>query len=276
VPYLTAPDRPALFYRDWGSGRPVLFCSAWSCTSAELQYQMAFLAERGFRVIAYDRRGHGRSDDPGRGYDYDTLADDLAALIDHLDLDDLTLVGHSMAGGEIVRYLTRHGHRRVSRLALLAATLPLPVRTDSNPDGVDPSVFAAVRDEWRRDYAAWLVAGAGPFLGEGLPGCDVSPALRDWTVRDMLTASLQAVIECNHAVTETDFRDEMGAVDLPTLIIQGDSDSSIDIELSGRRQHKILPNSRFIVYENAPHGLHLTHRDRLNNDLLEFLSEIPE
>lgn len=271
MPYVDGPDRPALFYRDWGSGRPVVFCSAWSCTSVQLQYQMIFLAERGLRVIAYDRRGHGRSDDPGTGYDYDTLSDDLAALIDHLDLTDVTLVGHSMAGGEIVRYLTRHGRERVAGIVLLAATLPLPIRTETNPDGVDPALYAAARDAWREDYGAWLAANAGPYFGEGLAGCAVSQAIQDWTIQDMQTASLHAIIACNHACTETDFRTEMAAVDVPALIIQGDADASIGIEISGRKQHEILPDSRLLVYADAPHGLYLTHRDRLNTDLLDFV-----
>lgn len=271
MPYVKADDRPVLFYRDWGTGRPVLFCSAWALTSAEFQHQMAELVERGFRTIGFDRRGHGRSDDPGAGYDYDTLADDLAALIEHLDLHELTLVGHSMGGGEIVRYLSRHGDRRVARIVLLAATPPFLLKTESNPDGVDGSRFEAVRAVWRTDFPQWLEDSQGPYLGDGLPGCAVSESTRRWTMNDMLTTSLQAAIDCNRAVVETDFRDELRAIELPTLIIHGDHDASAPIELTGHRQAELIPNSRLHVYEGAPHGLYLTHGARIINDLVAFI-----
>ncbi len=273
MPYLEAEIRPSLFYRDWGSGRPVLFCSAWALTSAQFQYQMLYLVERGFRVISYDRRGHGRSDDPGRGFDYDSLADDLAALIERLDLRDLTLVGHSMAGGEIVRYLTRHGDERVSRALLLAAMLPFPLKTETNPDGVDGKLFDDARAQWRRDYGTWLKENERAYFGDGLPGCSVAQYAREWTISDMLATSLLAVLDCHQAVIETDFRDEMPKIRLPMLIIQGERDESIPIEISGRRQAQLLPRSRLVVYENAPHGLYLTHGERLSQDLIAFIED---
>jgi non-heme chloroperoxidase len=273
MPYVQAELRPSLFYRDWGSGTPVLFCSSWALTGAQFQYQMAHLVERGFRAISYDRRGHGRSDDPGGGFDYDTLADDLAAVIEHLDLRELTLVGHSMAGGEIVRYLTRHGGQRVARIVLLAATLPFPLKTDANPDGIDASVFEGARAEWHRDYGQWLEDNQGPFFGDGLPGCWVSEYVRRWTMADALSSSLLAVIECNRAMAETDFRAEMRELRTPTLIIHGDHDASIPIELSGLKQAELLPHSHLIVYENAPHGLYLTHGSRFNHDLTSFIED---
>jgi non-heme chloroperoxidase len=157
-------DRNPLFFRDWGTGTPVLFCSSLGLSSCQFQYQMIHLAERGLRVVAYDRRGHGRSDDPGRGYDYDTLADDLARVIEHLDLREVTLVGHSMAGGEIVRYLTRHGDARIARIVLISATLPFPLKTARNPNGVDRSLFDAVIDQWQHDYPPQLTDLARPAL----------------------------------------------------------------------------------------------------------------
>jgi non-heme chloroperoxidase len=272
MPYLDDPTRPALFYRDWGAGDPVLFCSAWSLSSAEFQYQMLHLVEHGLRAISYDRRGHGRSEDPGRGYDYDTLADDLAALIERLDLRELILVGHSMGGGEITRYLTRHGQQRVRGVVLLAAALPAVSKSDTNPHGVERERFDQVRDSWRRDYGGWLDDSQGPYFGDGLPGCEVSQFTRNWTMNDMLSTSLQAVFDTNQAIIEADFTDELAALSVPTLIIHGDHDASIPLEISGVRQHQLLADSHLIVYENAPHGLYLTHTDRLNDDLVAFVN----
>jgi non-heme chloroperoxidase len=266
-------DRHSLFFRDWGAGAPVLFCSSLGLSSCQFQYQMIHLADHGFRVIAYDRRGHGRSDDPGRGYDYDTLADDLATLIEHLDLHDVTLVGHSMAGGEIVRYLTRHGDARVARIALVSATLPFPLKTATNPAGVDASLFAAVTEQWRHDYGQWITDNTAAFFGDGLPGCSVSQPIRDWTIADLLSTSPIARFQCNRAVIETDFRAELREINTPTLIIHGDRDASIPVEISGALQAELIPGSRLIIYENAPHGLYLTHVDQLNADLASFVTE---
>ncbi len=270
MPTLETRDGTTLFYRDWGTGRPVLFCSAWCLDSMEFQTQMTHLVAHGLRVIAYDRRGHGRSDDPGRGFDYDTLADDLADLITHLDLRELMLVGHSMGGAELVRYLTRHGSERVERIVLIAAVLPYLLVTPDNPVGVDGVLAERLRQSWLQDFGRWLDDNSGAYFGDGLPGCDVSQTLRDWTMVSMTTASLRAAIECNRAVVETDFRAELAEITLPTLIIHGDHDASIPLELGGRRQAEILPDNELIVYENAPHGLYLTHGERLSTDLLTF------
>jgi non-heme chloroperoxidase len=276
MPYLQTDDRPMLFYRDWGAGAPVLFCSAWALSGAAFQVQMRHLVEHGRRALSYDRRGHGRSDDPGSGYDYDSLADDLAALIERLDLRELTLVAHSMAGGEVIRYLTRHGAERVRGIVLLATTLPLPTRTATTPDGIDRSVFSAARAQWRRDFGRWLQDNQAPYFGDGLPGCAVSDYARGWTMADMLSTSFQAALDCNQAIVDTDFTEELRAIDVPALIIQGDRDASIPLELSGRRQHELLRDSRLVVYENAPHGLYLSHAERLSNDLVRFVGSIVE
>jgi non-heme chloroperoxidase len=271
MPFLEAEGRPSLFYRDWGSGSPVLFCSAWGLTSVQFQYQMVRLVGTGFRTLSYDRRGHGRSDDPGMGFDYDTLADDLAVLLEALDLRDVTLVGHSMAGGEIVRYLTRHGDDRVARIGLIAATLPFPLKTPSNPNGVDGSRFEAARAEWRRDFGRWLEDNAGAYFGDGLPGCAVSQYVRAWTMADLLSTSFHALIECNRAVVETDFRPELPEIAVPTLIVHGDHDASVPIEMSSLPLVDLIPGGRLIVYEDAPHGLYLTHGGRLSDDLRDFI-----
>lgn len=270
MPFVDTRTGTSLFYRDWGTGRPVLFLAAAGMDSTEARGVMADLARQGYRVIALDRRGHGRSDDPGRGYDYDTLADDVADLIDHLDLRGLLLVGHSMGGGEIVRYLTRYGSARVHRIALVAAALPFLLATADNPDGAPRTAAAALRDSWHHHQDRWLTDNADPYFGAGLPGCEVSDIARDPVLQSIAGTSLWATVECNRAVVETDFRDEMRAITVPALIIHGDSDASISLEFGGRRQAALIPGSELVVYDNAPHGLYLTHPERLTRDLLAF------
>jgi pimeloyl-ACP methyl ester carboxylesterase len=266
-------DGVSLFVRDWGDGEPVVFCAAWALSSIAWQYQMISVVDSGRRAVAYDRRGHGRSDDPGRGYDYDTLADDLASVLESLDLQDVTLVAHSMASGEAVRYLTRHGGGRVARLVLLAPTTPFVLRTPDNENGVDGELFAERRDEWRRDFGRWILENEAPYFGDGLPGCDVSSLLRDWTKADMLATTLQAAIEFQHSAVETDFRAELSQISVPALIVQGDADASAPLPLTGARTAELMLSCRLLVYENAPHGLYLTHRERLNKDLLAFIED---
>jgi pimeloyl-ACP methyl ester carboxylesterase len=271
MPFVQTEPDVSLFYRDWGAGAPVLFCAAWALSSVAWQYQMMSVVDGGRRAVAYDRRGHGRSDDPGRGYDYDTLSEDLATVIESLDLQDLTLVAHSMASGEVVRYLSRHGEDRVARVVLLAPTTPFLLKTDDNPVGVDGELFAERREEWRQDFARWIMDNESPYFGDGLPGCSVSPLLREWTRADMLAASLQAVIDFQLAASQTDFRAELSRLGLPTLVVQGDGDASAPLALTGARTGELVPDCQLIVYENAPHGLYLTHRDRLNGDLRAFV-----
>src|SRR5215469_16770608 len=221
MPTFQTNDQTLIHYEDWGDGPPIVFVAAWALSSKMWQYQMAALRDHGFRTIAYDRRGHGRSDRPGSGYDYDTLADDLAALMEHLDLDQVTLVTYSMGEGEAVRYLTRHGDDRVAKLILTCPAGPLPMQSDDNPNGVDPTLLAAVREMWKQDFTAWMDAGQDGFFGVGLPGCTVSPGIIEWTRSDMMTTSLAAVIAFYTTGTETDRRSDMAAVRIPTLIIQG-------------------------------------------------------
>ncbi|HUA32450.1 MAG TPA: alpha/beta hydrolase [Candidatus Binataceae bacterium] len=266
LPYLAAKDGTALYYKDWGTGTPVLFVASWAMNSDLWQYQMVPLVEQGLRCIAYDRRGHGRSSQPGHGYDYDTLADDLAAVIEQLDLRDLTLVGHSMGPGEMVRYLTRHGSSRVRKLVFIAPTTPFILQTADNLEGVPGSMFEQTREIWRRDFPKWLADNARPFV---MP--DTSDQLLQWGIDQMFQASMLAIIECNKAVVETDFRAELPRIKLPTLIIHGTADMSAPLEITARRTAKLMPNNELKIYEGAPHGVMLTHVERINNDLLDFI-----
>jgi non-heme chloroperoxidase len=263
---IRTPDGVRLFHRDWGTGKPVVFVASWSLPSDSWAYQMLALREAGFRCVAYDRRGHGSSEDPGRGFDLDTLADDLAAVLEALDLREATLVGFSMGGAEIVRYLARHGTSRVSRVALVGSTTPALARSPDNPDGVDPASFEAFRrDALMRDFPGWIDEAMIPFVT-----ADVSPGLRGW-VRDMaLRTSALALVECNRALTTADQRSELRALTLPALVIHGTADATCPLDLTGRRTAALMPGARLVTYDDAPHGLFLTHRDRLNADLVAF------
>ncbi|HZS08145.1 MAG TPA: alpha/beta hydrolase [Blastocatellia bacterium] len=266
TPFIVTRDHTSLFYKDWGTGKPVVFVHSWALNSDMWQYQMIHLAGQGLRCIAYDSRGHGRSSDPGRGYDYDTLADDLAAVIEQLNLREVTLVGHSMGGGEIIRYLSRHGSGRIARTVLAAPSLPYILKSADNPEGVDRSVFERLRAAWSRDFPKWLADNARPFF---VP--ETSPEMVQWGVRMCLQASLKALIDCNRADTETDFRAELPKITVPTLVIHGDADVSAPLELTGRKTARLIPGSQLKVYERAPHGLMFTHLDRFNRDLLAFI-----
>ena len=264
-PFVETRDGVQLFYRDWGIGEPLVFMSGWALTSDCWGYQTAPLSES-TRCIAYDRRGHGRSSDPGRGFDVDTLADDLAAVLDALDLKNVTLVAHSMAGGEAVRYLSRHGSKRVARVALDAATLPFMTKTADNPDGIDPAVFEnGRRNVLLRDFPKALRDNMRPF---GV--AETSDAMLDWIAGLMLRCSMKALVECNRALTATDFRADLAKVTVPTLIVHGDKDVSAPLAITGRKTAALMPQATVKIYEGAPHGLFLTHAERLNKDLLEF------
>ncbi len=269
VPFVQVRDGTRLFYQDWGSGRPLLFVAPWALNSSWWEYQMAHLAAQGFRCIAYDRRGHGRSDQPGRGYEFDTLADDLHTLIERLDLRDVTLVGHSMGCAEVVRYLSRHGASRASRAALVATITPFIMKADTNPDGIPKSTLEKGRATLSKDRAHQIGIAAPAFFGA--PANAVSQEVMDWWVRMMVDqCSLNTMLELHRAFTETDFRPDLRRITLPTLLIHGDSDSSARIDLTARKTLPLIPGSRLAVYEGAAHGLPITHMDRLNADIAAF------
>jgi non-heme chloroperoxidase len=216
--YIRTSERVALFYRDWGAGKPLLFLSGWTLSSDMWAYQMEPLSRQGFRCIAYDRRAHGRSSDPGGGFDFDTLAEDLAAWIEQLDLTGLTLVGHSFASGEIVRYLTRHGSNRVDRLVFVSpAAIPFLLKTPDNPIGIEAAAFDQLRQTFTTDFPGWAQANAEPYFTP-----ETSGAVVDWTMQMMTQTSLLAAAELNRIQTSTDFRSELQRIDRPTLIVHGD------------------------------------------------------
>jgi non-heme chloroperoxidase len=266
APLIESHDGTNLYWREWGRGVPVLFAHAWCMHSGMWDYQFAALGDRGMRCIAYDRRGHGRSDKPATGYDYDTLADDMASVIEALDLHDLTLVGHSMGAAEIVRYLTRHGDARVKRIVLLAPVLPFLTRTANNPDGIPLEMFEGWRAAWRNDFPQWVADNTAPFFAP-----DTSPAFMKWGVEMLLKSSLPVAIACNRTVAETDFRAELPRIRVPTLLLHGDKDVSAPIEITGKRAAQLIPDCQFKIYEGAPHGLMFSHMARLHADLLEFV-----
>jgi pimeloyl-ACP methyl ester carboxylesterase len=262
MPRIQTPDGTELLYRDWGVGRPVVFVHGMLLSSGMWQHQMLHLAENGFRAVAYDRRGHGRSDDPDAGYEFDTLADDLATLLDGLDLTDVTLVGHSMGGGEVARYLSRHGSRRVARIVLLSSTVP-----NLN---VDPQARAALLDTFRASYGQWVAENAALSFGEGVPGCEIPQLDKEQAIRDWMGVSLRAAVACTAANTAADFSAELSKITVPALVLHGDHDAFAPLETCGRQAAGLIPGSQLVVYDSAAHMPHLSHRERLNADLLAF------
>ena len=259
-------DGTSLYIKEWGNGAPVVFVHSWALNSDMWQYQTAEFAEHGLRCITYDRRGHGHSDQPSSGYDTDTLADDLAMVMNSLDVSNATLVGHSMGCGEIVRYLSRHGSKRVARIVLLAPTTPFLKQTPDNPEGIPAAAFEAVRATWSADFPKWVEDNTPPFFTK-----ETSSAMQQWGTSMLLATSLPIAIACNRSMVDTDFRADLRDVVTPTLLIHGDADASAPLPLTGARTAKLIPKCTFKIYEGAPHGLFLTHKQRLNADILEFI-----
>lgn len=259
----------SLFVRDWGAGdRTAVFLAGWGLCSRIWSYQMLPLSERGIRCVAYDRRGHGRSGDPGRGYDFDTLADDLDAVLRGLDLRDVTLIGHSMGAGEIVRYLSRHGSTgRIRSVVFAGASIPSVRKSAANPGGIDDSYLDAMRLQIRGDMPQWVRDNAPPFFDS-----KVGEPMSRWVESLIHAASVQALANCLDTALNSSFEDELRSVSLPVTIIHGDKDMSAPIDLTGRRIAALLPDSRFICYEGAPHGLMITHRERFTEDLAQCIA----
>lgn len=267
--FIECADGTNLFFRDWGTGRVLVFLAPWAMNSAWWEYQIADLSARGLRCVAYDRRGHGRSDEPNHGHEFDTLADDLQTVLEQLDLHEVTLVGHSMACGEVVRYLSRHGSGRVARIVLVGTITPFRLKTDDNPDGVDRAVLESVRKTLSKERPHPLAAAAPAFFGA--PKNNVSQEVMDWWVRMMVDGcSLKVMLDLHKMFTETDFRPELRKISVPTLLIHGDNDTSAPIETTARKTVPLITGCQLKVYEGAAHGLPFTHADQLNADLLAF------
>jgi non-heme chloroperoxidase len=272
VSTIVTEDGTEIYYKDWGEGQPVVFSHGWPLSSDSWEDQMLFLAERGYRTIAHDRRGHGRSSQPWRGNEMNTYADDLAQLVEQLDLRDAVLIGFSTGGGEVARYVGRHGTERVAKLGLVSAVPPLMLKTAQNPGGLPMAAFDAIRagsladrSQFYRDIAA------GPFFGFNRPGAKPSQGLIDGFWAQGMQAGHRNTYECIAAFSETDFTEDLARFDVPTLVIHGDDDQVVPIDAAGRASAKLVKGARLKVYAGAPHGLTSTHKDRVNADLLEFL-----
>ena len=261
-----------LFYEDWGTGNPVVFIHGWPLDHQMWEYQTRVLPAMGLRCIVYDRRGFGKSDKPWSGYDYDTFADDLKAVLDHLDLENVTLVGFSMGGGEVVRYFSRHGGKRVSKIVLLASIAPFTLKTEDNPDGVPKEVFDGIITALEKDRADFLTGLLKVFYGVNENSQPVSQSMLNWNLALGMQASPKATIDCVRAFGETDFRSEMGSINVPALVIHGDADNIVPIKPTGEHAAQLIPNAIYKIYKGAPHGLLVTEKDQFNADLVEFIN----
>lgn len=271
MPYFENPtDGTRLAYEDYGTGAPIVFVSSWVLNADMWEYQLPFLLDQGFRCIMLDRRGHGRSDRPSSGYDIDTRADDLAALIEHLDLTDITLVAHSAGGGEAVRYLARHGQDRVARLALLASTLPYLRLTADNPEGLPEALNEADIAQLRTDRPKWFADRAQGYFATHM-GNEVSLAMVDNEIRRCLSASPYATVAVRRELFNTDHRADVTAITVPTLIVHGNADQSVPIDVSSRRTAKLIPGCAYKEYPTAGHAIYATHAGQFNADLFDFI-----
>jgi non-heme chloroperoxidase len=274
VSTITTQDGTQIYYKDWGAGQPVVFSHGWPLNSDSWEAQMFFLADQGFRCIAHDRRGHGRSSQPWNGNEMDTYADDLAELIESLDLKEAALFGFSTGGGEVARYIGRHGTARVAKAALISAVPPLMLKTDNNPGGLPIEVFDGLRAGSLADRSQlYKDLASGPFFGFNRPGAKVSQGMIDWFWLQGMQAGHKNAFDCIKAFSETDFTQDLKKFDVPTLIIHGDDDQIVPIGAAAIASSKLVKNATLKVYPSAPHGLTDTHKDQLNSDLLSFLKD---
>lgn len=269
----TTKDGTSIFYKDWGKGPVVTFSHGWPLSSDAWDAQMLFLGQNGYRVIAHDRRGHGRSGQTWQGNNMDQYADDLAELLQHLDVKNATMVGHSTGGGEVVRYIARHGQKRVAQVVLIAAVPPLMLKTEKNPGGLPLSVFDDIRAGVVNDRSQFYKDLSLPFYGYNKPGAKVSEGARDEFWRLGMQSSIVGSYDCIKAFSETDQTEDLKKIDVPTLVIQGDADQIVPIDDSGRLSAKLVKNGTLRVIPGAPHGLCTTHADVINQELLAFLQK---
>ena len=271
---VTTQDGVELYYKDWGpkNGQVVMFSHGWPLNSDSWESQMQFLAEKGYRVIAHDRRGHGRSSQPWDGNDMDHYADDLSAVIKALKVKDVTLVGFSTGGGEVARYIGRHGTKLVKKAALISAVPPIMVKTEWNPNGVPMSVFDGIREASNKDRSQlYLDIASGPFFGFNREGAKPSQGMIQSFWRQGMMAGAKNTYDSIAAFSATDFREDLAKFDVPTLVVHGDDDQLVPIETTGKASAALIKNAKLIIYKGAPHGLADTHKEQLNQDLLNFL-----
>ena len=261
-----------LFYQDIGKGKPVVLIHGWPLNSHMWEYQLSELPKHGIRCIAYDRRGFGLSDQPWSGYDYDTLAADLKALLDQLDLNDVTLVGFSMGGGEVVRYCSTYNSARVSKIVLVSSVAPYMLQTDDNPDGTPMDMVQEIIDSLNKDHAGFLSDFGKQFFGNSLISHNVSQGILDWSLMMGMQGQLKGTVDCVQSFALTDFRNEIKTITVPALVIYGDADKTVPPKATGEQAAKLLPDAQSIVYEGEPHGLFYTAKDQLNNDLVDFVT----
>ncbi|WP_329210619.1 alpha/beta hydrolase [Streptomyces sp. NBC_00683] len=272
MPFITTQDRTPIFYKDWGTGQPVVFSHGWPLNADAWDPQARLMAENGFRSIAHDRRGHGRSGQPWNGNDLDTYADDLAALIEELDLRDIILVGHSTGGGEVTRYIGRHGTGRVAKAVLLGAIPPMMLKTEANPEGLPREVFDGIRKGVATDRSQFYQELSEAFYGANRPGADVSRGTRDAFWQWSLQVGIKGAYDCVKAFSETDLTEDLKAFDIPTLIVHGSDDQIVPIVASAEKSSEIVKDATLKVYEGAPHGLSMVapFKDVFDADLLAF------
>ncbi|MRT11573.1 alpha/beta fold hydrolase [Enterobacteriaceae bacterium RIT711] len=268
---LTLKDGSSLYFKDWGEGQPVVFSHGWPLTADAFEDQMFFLGQKGFRVIAHDRRGHGRSSQSWDGNNMDQYADDLAELTAHLNLKDAVHVGHSTGGGEVARYIGRHGTSRVAKAVLISAVPPIMVKTDFNPNGVPLDVFDGIREGVRANRADFFKELTLPFYGYNRSGAEISEGVRESFVEQGMQGGIKALYDCIKAFSETDLREDLKKMTIPTLVIHGDDDQIVPFETCGKVTAATLPDATFKVYEGGSHGICTTEKDRVNADLLAFL-----
>ncbi len=271
--YITTRDSTKLYVKDWGTGRPVILLHGWPLSADSWDDQAMAIADAGFRAIAYDRRGFGRSEQPWKGYEYDTLSDDLADVIAATGATDATIVGFSMGGGEVARYLSRHGGKNVVQAALISSVVPYMLKTPDNPDGTPQEMFDQITAGIKKDRAHFFAGFFKSFYGVGLVSHPVSDELIENSCDVAMQASLKATLGCAKAFGTTDFRPDLAAFTVPTLIIHGTDDQTVPIDPAGRAAAKAIAQAKLVEYERAPHGLFATHKERLTSDLLAFLTQ---